>query len=184
MSDLGNLKFRIKDEEQSIALQNVLFEMGCYWCYDVNDRVVQETSAQGLFVYTKGSITYVLNDASYFDDHPNTEQDTAEFIKQHTKTPIVTTPNLIPHKQAEFIRAFADGYEIEIKSTMTGRWLPFQPDEEMRIKPIPERVFPVTSLTEDELEGVFDNHPNDSEFSFTAIANATIKQYILDTEDK
>lgn len=48
----------------------------------------------------------------------------------------------------------------------------FKPEE-------PERVFPVTSLTKDELRKLFDI----SDDSLFAIANAAIKQYILDQEN-
>lgn len=47
----------------------------------------------------------------------------------------------------------------------------------------PERVFPTTSLTEDELESIyFDATVLSHKESCKYIANAAIKQYILDTE--
>ena len=47
----------------------------------------------------------------------------------------------------------------------------------------PERVFPVTSLTEDELVSIYFDAPVlSSKESYKYIADAAIKQYILDTE--
>lgn len=49
---------------------------------------------------------------------------------------------------------------------------------------IPERVFPTTSLTEDELTVIFDKaYDMHYDTSYQAIANAAIKQYILDSEN-
>ena len=47
---------------------------------------------------------------------------------------------------------------------------------------IPERVFPVTGISGSELEKIFINTSSKNRVDLKAVANAAIKQYILDTE--
>lgn len=94
------------------------------------------------------------------------------------------------HPQAEILRAIADGKEVEYRNSMiaSDEWLPVayigildrsQNICEFRVKP--ERVYPVTSLKANELGKIFSNGEN-SQWGFIAIANAAIKQYLIDTE--
>lgn len=88
-----------------------------------------------------------------------------------------------PHKHAEVIKAWADGAVIECKSPVTGMWMKadnpiWHPAAEYRVKP--ERVYPKTTLSPNELKHVYANsfgilshtHP------LTEVANAAIKRYI------
>ena len=118
----------------------------------------------------------------------NTEQDTAEFIKQHTKEIIST---LTPHIHAEIIHAFADGHVIEVQH-YDGDWRvsnfpSFLDTMEYRVKPaIHERVFPTTSQTATQLCDYYWKITPDKKLDKTLVdfANHVIKQHILDTESK
>lgn len=56
---------------------------------------------------------------------------------------------------------------------------------EIEVKRIPERVFPKTSLTEDELYDIYSNSEASTfREELRDVANAAIKQYILDQENK
>lgn len=56
---------------------------------------------------------------------------------------------------------------------------------EIEVKRIPERVFPETSLTGDELSEIYCNSDtNIFREQLRDVANAAIKQYILDQENK
>lgn len=61
----------------------------------------------------------------------------------------------------------------------------WNPETRYRFKPKePERVFPKTSLTDDELMEVYSEGYSTSVESYRDIANAAIKRYILEQEDK
>lgn len=87
--------------------------------------------------------------------------------------------------------AHANGADIE--SSMDGGltwWLNTEPlwreDTLYRVaipKP-PERVFPVTSLTDDELIAIWHNGGNWCVTQYRAIANAAIKRFVEDTENE
>lgn len=87
-----------------------------------------------------------------------------------------------PNKHADIIKAWADGAEIECRHSDTGwssndspKWLD---NYEYRIK---ERTFPETNLSTPYLFDVWFNAKGMGG-SLTAVANAAIKQYILDLE--
>ena len=88
-----------------------------------------------------------------------------------------------PHKHAALIHAWADGATIEVRPPSGPWFLTIAPqwceDAEYRVKP--ERVWPVTTMTYDELMRVYGEHPYTSNVFF-AIANAAIRRYIIDTE--
>jgi len=61
----------------------------------------------------------------------------------------------------------------------------WNPETRYQFKPEePERVFPTTSLTDDELQAVFDKSNGDFVEVYRDIANAAIKRYILEQETK
>lgn len=98
-----------------------------------------------------------------------------------------------PHKHAEVIKAWADGAEIQVLNETlcfstpwedcNGENLVYHPDLKYRIKP--EREFPKTSLSYHDLLEAY-NKGIDVRYQnrFLQIANAAIKQYILDEEAK
>lgn len=106
-----------------------------------------------------------------------------------------------PHVHAELIKAWADGAEIEYFDTSRQQWRPTTSGSPVwsdimsyRIKP--ERVFPKSSLTAKQRYAVaFPSVTNtntlpDSWFEeitynyLEKVADAAVKQYILDTEAK
>lgn len=100
-----------------------------------------------------------------------------------------------PHKHADLIKAWADGAEIEVKSVHMD-WTPVSPYPswalgfEYRIKP--EQVYPKSSLSNQVLFNTYlgyaSDHPvpvNSNLIAFDQmrrVADAAIKQYIIDTE--
>lgn len=93
-----------------------------------------------------------------------------------------------PHKHAEFIKAKADGKDIQERLIGTQNWLDmlefdwdFPLNCEYRIKP--EREWPVTSLSGDKLEDIwYEDATLGVKPSLILVANAAIKQYIIDSE--
>jgi len=93
----------------------------------------------------------------------------------------------IPHKHAEFIRAWADGEEIECSHDGV-EWgpsifEPFGPNwraDFYRIKP--ELKYPKTSLAAGDIAAVFHNSKLSDSQAWEEVANAAIKQHIIDTE--
>lgn len=85
------------------------------------------------------------------------------------------------HKHADLIIAWANGAEIQVKND--GNWTDIEPswlkNKEYRIKP--ERVWPVTSLTDDELTSMINPHATPA-LNLRNIANAAIRRYIEDNE--
>lgn len=76
-------------------------------------------------------------------------------------------------------------YDNQIECWVECNYYPLWHDQDKyRFQPPkPERVFPTTSLTEDELVMIYANAPTASiKESYKYIANAAIKQYILDIE--
>lgn len=86
---------------------------------------------------------------------------------------------------------FEAGAEVEFQTPMGSVWdtlargcpPAWHEDWEYRIK---ERIFPVTSLSREQLYIIWHSLPDAADMSagFKAIANAAIKQYILDKEKK
>lgn len=88
-----------------------------------------------------------------------------------------------PHKHAEVIKAWADGEEIQFQMDSNGSWEDCKNNRptwyeynEYRVKP---REFPKSSLSNDELTRLRDGY---GASCARAIADAAIKQYILDLE--
>jgi hypothetical protein len=92
-----------------------------------------------------------------------------------------------PHKHAEIIKAWADGSVIEYYDGIDDKWYDVPNPEwslsqSYRVKP--ERVFPVTSYSADELDAIYSTmyEDNTHAFALAHVANAAIYRYILDTE--
>lgn len=92
-----------------------------------------------------------------------------------------------PHKHAELIKAWADGAIIE---WLNGKeWVVATPqwreNEQYRIKPVPEKIYPLSQMTQMEINTVFAGHLEQL-VSFSEgeagrrIANAAIKRAIDD----
>jgi hypothetical protein len=103
-----------------------------------------------------------------------------------------------PHKHAEVIKAWADGAEIQICQKNTNmawvdignpNWVDWY---EYRVKPA--REFPKTSLSAEQVSEVYakafggniraDRFNQRKKAAILAVADAAIKQYILDQEAK
>lgn len=89
-----------------------------------------------------------------------------------------------PHVHKDVMIEAANGKKVQRKNVFNGKWcdesLPcFDPSMEYRIKA--EGEYPETSLSSDKLDEIFENQTG---LSLIPIANAAIKQYILDTEAK
>ncbi len=85
-----------------------------------------------------------------------------------------------PHKHAAIIKAWADGAEIE--ALRDGEWMlclgpEWHEETEYRIKP--EKEYPKSSLTDDELELIYE-HAYDK---LREIADEAIKRYIKENEE-
>ncbi len=93
----------------------------------------------------------------------------------------------VPHIHEKVIIAWAGGANIEVRNSVVTGWVDapiprWFTDFEYRVKP--ERVWPVTSFTGEDLEEIFDNFAGGMEESYIAVANAVICRYIEDTEPK
>lgn len=93
------------------------------------------------------------------------------------------------HVHADVIHAYAEGAIIQMYMNPDEEWITFEkegdrptfnPEWEYRVKP--ERVFPETTISAASLHEIFNKFDGSSLPAFTAVANAAIKQYILDTE--
>ena len=95
-----------------------------------------------------------------------------------------------PHKHAEVIKAWADGASIEYFDSDDGEWvtLPtlffWSEDCQYRIKPAePEKVYPVTRMTYDELHKVYTDNLLGKVWDLKGceeVANAAIRRAIDD----
>lgn len=88
------------------------------------------------------------------------------------------------HKHAELIKKWADGAHIQILGIDGETWIAdthpnWHLDNKYRTKP--ERKFPKTSLTTQELNSIYDTSHTIHQAMFN-VANMAIKQYILDIE--
>lgn len=96
-----------------------------------------------------------------------------------------------PHKHAKVIKAYADGEEIQVKE-QDGGWATlgltpmFHHDLEYRVKP---REFPKSGMSDADLGATWrqadreiGHNPDKMIEAFRYIADAAIKQYILDLE--
>jgi hypothetical protein len=104
-----------------------------------------------------------------------------------------------PHKHAETIKAWVDGNEVEYLNSYN-KWqsvlslCTFSDRAECHFRVKPPREFPKTSLSAEQVSEVYakafgDNIRADlfnqrKKAAILAVADAAIKQYILDTEDK
>ena len=89
-----------------------------------------------------------------------------------------------PHVHKDVIIAYAHGAWVEWKNA-EDEWEiienpVFFEDEEYRIKP--EREYPTTSLSAEQLRASFDLEIDSPEVAIIKTANAAIKQYIIDAE--
>lgn len=91
-----------------------------------------------------------------------------------------------PHRWAEVIKAWADGVDIQYLDASAG-WLTlgfddinWSADVEFRVKP--EKVFPETSLTDEQLLHLWYLHDASVSGSAKDIADAAIKHFITSGE--
>lgn len=84
-----------------------------------------------------------------------------------------------PHPQAEFIKAWAEGYVIQIED-LVGNWVDcnsteheFSEEHTYRIKP-PAPKWPETTMSGDDLREIYYNHDGSIELGHLAVANAAI----------
>lgn len=184
MSTLKNMKFRVASPQQSEQLQKVLFGLGYKWCDESHPLgVANHTTRNFLYAYDTGHLYYAEREG-YFHDHENKEQDTVAFIAQYTKKE--EKPKCVkPHKHAELIKIWADtGCEIEV-SFFPGDWqicnTPLWSDSAAyRVKQ--DRIFPKSTLHRQDLLKIVQDTPWGFMDSYVAMADAAVKQYILDTE--
>jgi hypothetical protein len=190
------MKFKIDSVSQSKRLQRVLFSLGASWGGKESGKDIQHITLPYLYVdneYGPWEITYSDKDSrEFFYGNSNKLTDTETFISQHLEQGSSEHTNkqeskMKPHKHAELIKKWADGAEIEYQLISTGNWYSpefpgWDVDTTYRVKSIPVRVFPVTSLTEDQLDDYVTHSGWHGGCIFTIAANAAIKQYILDTE--
>ena len=94
-----------------------------------------------------------------------------------------------PHKHAALIKAWADGAEIQYLNeyATVPKWEDvvgspsWDTNTQYRIKP--EKEYPKSSLTNDEIFQVYaDNTNENAEQSWRAIADAAVKRYIQEQE--
>ena len=83
--------------------------------------------------------------------------------------------------------AHANGEEIELLDPEMDSWMgidnpSFVESCTYRIKPKEDRIFPTTTLSGDFFRSLFIIQPSANDFEILTIANAAIKQYILDSE--
>lgn len=193
MNGLGNLKFRVNGPEQSKELQRVLFELSFRWVESMSNPTPLYVGAP--YLYVEGDTDEKYRIITYSDAKTDTwfksmlyeEQDTEQFIKQHTKETMKESVKLVPRKHAELIILWANGAEIEFESTRNG-WLPTNgsptwcSNTNYRVKPIPKRVFPATSLSGAELYREWAQMPGGALEGMVRVANKVIRQHILDSE--
>ena len=98
------MKFKVTSPEQSKRLQEVLFKLGYSWA---GEKVVKRSNAPYLYTDPDEDILW-SNHAAYFDTNHRTEQDTEQFIAEHSKE-----NNMMPHVHKDLIIAWANGATIE-----------------------------------------------------------------------
>lgn len=81
---MEKMKFKVSGEEQSKALQNVLFNLGYYW---VDGKNVKYLDSNHIYAGDDGYYLSYGCSASCFVSSENKEYDTQEFINKHTKEP-------------------------------------------------------------------------------------------------
>lgn len=93
-----------------------------------------------------------------------------------------------PHKYAGVVKAWADGAATQYFSPPMNMWMDAKNpsfDESLQWRIKPERVYPKSSLTEDECGDLFANHP--SEYASAAakyVADKAVERHIQDQEGK
>lgn len=96
--------------------------------------------------------------------------------------------NKQPHKHAEAIKAWADGAMIQCRIGDNSTWgvVSCSPswDEHLQYRVKPEKVFPKTSLTGDDLRGVYNENNGTLGECLAVIANAVLKHFIISGDMK
>jgi hypothetical protein len=109
-------------------------------------------------------------------------------VKKHFEPKAISSPK--PHKHAELIKKWADGAKIEYYDNLEEDWFGIADPHwnlSVQYREVQERKFPETSLSFTDLDDVYNikNIGNGNHYErLTDVANAAIKQYILDTEKK
>jgi len=91
------------------------------------------------------------------------------------------------HKHAEFIKAWADGAEIQTYHKSTSEWADtdtpyWELDREYRIKP--KQIVPETRMTPQQLKRAFHAANGETQKGWRGIANAAIARAIADGDVK
>jgi hypothetical protein len=183
------MKFKVDSVSQSERLQRVLFSLGYKWYVSTEQTTLISHLFPVIMTYESGDmVRCTLGGYDWYINH--TAYSTESFIAQHLRQGSSEHTNkqeskMKPHKHAELIKKWADGVEIEFQFQGTKTWCVAESpnwvnDTVYRVKP--SRVFPVTSLTEDQLDDYVTHSGANGGCIFTIAANAAIKQYILDTE--
>lgn len=90
----------------------------------------------------------------------------------------------VPYKHAEVIKAWADGEQIEYRPDGQQHWTlcghAFKPSwaEEYEYRVKPEKVYPVTQMTREEMDHVWCTAKGNSSSSIRAVANAALRHAI------
>lgn len=195
MSEFKNLKFRIRDEEQSKCLQKVFEEANCVWIG--GQSFPSFISAPYLLVDEYKQVFFEDDsdrfDACYYKEIVNVDyfinySDIKENTQMTTANKTNNTNGNVPHKHAELIKKWADGGIIQFRADI-GDWRDCTNNNpywvtsvEYRVKP--QRVFPISTLTDSELSDIWAEAPYGVVNSHRAAANAAIKRYIEETEQQ
>jgi len=92
-----------------------------------------------------------------------------------------------PHKHKDVMIAAANGAIVQRKNVFDGQWfderLPCF-DEEMEYRVKPEREYPESTLTYEQLDDEYQKKGYVHKDCLLAVSRLVIKQYIIDTENK
>src|ERR1700693_2370841 len=116
---MKDMKFKIKDADQYDRLNTVLQNLGYRTNYT---PIIYNSKVYGLFTYYLPKNTSYCSTKEYFDNHATLEMDTEKFIDDNTPKKETTMTTKTPHKHADVIRAFADGYSIQFWDTHRDKW--------------------------------------------------------------
>lgn len=92
MSELKNMKIRIKDEEHSRKVQEHLFSLGYRWC--VHGQRVVYTDKLYLFTNSDDSLITYGDDKHWFENHDNTEYVLEELATYALKEVVPIAPKM------------------------------------------------------------------------------------------
>ena len=67
----SDTKIEIHSKEESILVQNILFDEGYKWLSE--QKTPQHLDAKYLFIYANGNILMSMNDKKHFNNHANKE---------------------------------------------------------------------------------------------------------------